>query len=48
MEAVGNIEDQSVNDFLLACFDDDQAGVVWEHYWSAERQKSDWNYRHWS
>ena len=27
MEAVGNIKDQSVKDFLLACFDDDQAGV---------------------
>jgi hypothetical protein len=28
MEAVGNIEDQSVKDFLLACFDDDQAAGV--------------------
>lgn len=27
MKAVGNIKDQSVKDFLLACFDDEQAGV---------------------
>jgi hypothetical protein len=32
-----NIEDQSVKDFLLACFDDE--AEVGEHYWSVERQK---------